>query len=321
MTPPPVHVTAPTNPAEMVRSRVVGSVRAVAAGEPGLTAVGCAGIVVAVVCLGGVATLGRFVAPEGKLLDAATFSFGVGLYTLSVAALLPLAGFSTVGRRRWRRAFYVFITYGLVLESLQSFRGLDPRFTEAGGTIDVVAGIVFGVAAALNTVLFVLLGGRFFLRCVLADRPLLRLGIRYGVVAVAISFAIGIVMSVNSGRHVGEEGNLLVAHGLGVHGLQVMPLIALLATHAGLAQPCRWVHVAGGAWLTACLAALAQALLGRPPAEVSAVPAITVVALAVWVACAVAVARGWLQACSWRPASTAKRERHAASRFKRRSSS
>ena len=54
----------------------------------------------------------------------------------------------------------------------------------------------------------------------MADRRVLRLGIRYGVAAVALSFSVGIVMSVNSGRKIGDEGNLLVSHGLGVHGIQ-----------------------------------------------------------------------------------------------------
>ena len=137
------------------------------------------------------------------------------------------------GRRRWRRGFYVFVVYGLVLEPLQAFRGLDPRFTEEGNEVDVVAGIVFGLTALFNTVLFVILGLRFFRSDVMADRATMRLGIRYGAVAVALSFAVGIVMSVNSGRHIGDDGNLLLSHGLGVHGIQAIPLVALLVLRPG----------------------------------------------------------------------------------------
>ena len=86
--------------------------------------------------------------------------------------------------------------YGFVIEPLQSFRGLDPRFTEEGEPIDGIAGAFFGVTAALTIVLFVLLGVQFFRRGVLADRPVLRLGVRYGVVAVVISFGVGAIMSV-----------------------------------------------------------------------------------------------------------------------------
>jgi hypothetical protein len=263
----------------------LASTRAALMREPGLFAVGVAGLVLAAVCLVGVAVRGRSIPPEGKLLDAATFCFGVGVFTLTVALLLPLAGYSPPARHRWRRGFYVFAVYGLTLESLQAFRGLDPRFTEEGGTLDVIAGIVFGLTALSNTILFVLLGLRFFRRDVLSDRPDLRLGIRYGATAVALSFTVGIVMSVNSGRHIGEDGNLLLAHALGVHGLQALPVVALFVSAAAVTPPAtHWLHLAGLGWLAACTAALAQALLGHPPLEASLVTAVIVAGLAVWAA-------------------------------------
>src|SRR5262245_7270342 len=89
------------------RPDAVAAVRDAWSREPGLFAVGVAGLVLAVVCLVGVAVRGASIPPEGKMLDAATFCFGVGLFTLTVALLLPLAGYSPEGRRRWRRAFYV----------------------------------------------------------------------------------------------------------------------------------------------------------------------------------------------------------------------
>ena len=245
--------------------------------------VGVAGVVIAALCLVAVAVRGRVIAPEGKMLDAATFCFGVGIFTLTVALLLPLAGYSQRARRRWRRAFYVFAVYGLVLEPLQSFRGLDPRFTEEGDGIDVVAGIVFGVTALSNTVLFVLLGMRFFRSDVLRERPALRAGIRYGAIAVTLSFAIGIAMSVNSGRDVGDDGNLLLSHGLGVHGIQTIPVVALLVAAAGAPlRATRWLHAAGLGWLIACAAALIQAVVGDSPFESSATTVIIVVGLALW---------------------------------------
>lgn len=168
-----------------LRSNITTVTRRAVAAEPGLIIVGIGGLVLAVVCMIGVAVRGRFVPPEGKLFDVATFSFGVGLYTLTIALLLPLAGYSATARRRWRRAYYVFGVYGLLLESLQAFRGLDPRFTEEGEATDVIAGIIFGATAGITAVLFVLLGYQFFRRGVLDDRPMLRLGIGYGAAAVA----------------------------------------------------------------------------------------------------------------------------------------
>jgi hypothetical protein len=260
-------------------------------------------MVIAFVCLVGVAVQGPSVPPEGKLLDAATFTFGVGLFTLTIALLLPLAGYSPPARRRWRRLYYLFAVYGLVLESLQAFRGLDPRFTEVGDPIDEIAGAVFGVTAGITTVLFALLGLQFFRARVLWDRPVLRLGIRYGVTAVAISFGIGIVMSINSGREVGDDGNLLLAHGLGVHGIQTLPLVALLVeAAAAVAQPRPWVHVAGVGWLAATSAALMQAALGRAPLEPSTLTVLIIIGLAAWVVVAVFALVSWSRTASWRTA-------------------
>ena len=108
-------------------------------------AAGVAGAASAGACLIAVAVRGRFIPPEGKMLDAATFCFGVGAFTLTVALPLPFSCYSPPARRRWRRALQGFAVYGLVLEPLQAFRGLDPRFTEEGDGVDVVAGVVFGL--------------------------------------------------------------------------------------------------------------------------------------------------------------------------------
>jgi hypothetical protein len=272
----------------------------VEAADPGLVVIGCFGLGIALVCLIGVAVNGRFVEPEGKLLDAATFCFGVGVYALTVALLLPLAGFSPVTRRRWRRAFYIYPVYGLVLESAQAFRGLDPRFTEAGDPIDVVAGIVFGLTALLTAVLFAILGGQFFRRDVLDERPVLRLGIRYGVASVATSFGVGIVMSFNDGRDTGDDGNLLLAHGLGVHGIQVLPLIALLVSVSATSSQRAIVHVAGTAWLAATVAALAQAMRGEAPTAMGPLNLVLVASVALVLAVAVYSLVSWRRTVSLR---------------------
>lgn len=254
--------------------------------EPSLVSVGAAGLLLSCLCLVAVGVRGTFIPPEGKMLDAVRFTFGVGLFTLTMALLLPLAGYSSRARRRWLWGYLVFAGYGLAVESIQSFRGLDPRFPEAGGPLDVIVGIVFGVTAALNVVVFVLLGLRFLRSDVMADRPNLRLGIRYGSAAVALSFAVGILMGVVGGRGVGDAGDLLVSHGLGVHGIQALPLVAVLVRRTDTAARARvWIHAVGIGWLAATAVALAQALLGRPPFETSLLTVLIVAGLLVaWVA-------------------------------------
>lgn len=272
---------------------VVVSARRGFAREPRITTVGVAGLVVSFLSLIAVLARGTFIPPEGKMLDAVTFTFGVALFVLTMALVLPLAGFSDRGRRRWRRLFYVFPVYGFVLEPLQAFRGLDPRFTEAGGAVDVVAGIVFGATAVLGTVLFVILGLRFFREDVLHGDQILRWGIRYGVVAVWISFGLGIVMSVVGGREFGEAGNLIPAHGLGAHGIQAIPIVALLLVWARVARS-EWIHFAGMGWVLACAAAAFQALLGQAPFTPSLFTGLVVLGVVTWAVAGIFALRSWL---------------------------
>jgi hypothetical protein len=93
-----------------------------------------------------------------------------------------------------------------------------------------------GLPARSNAVLFVLLGLPFFRSDVLTDRPVVRLGIRYGAAAVFLSFAVGIVMSVNPRRDIGDAGKLL-AHGLGVHAIQTLPLVEPSDSQSPCAAP------------------------------------------------------------------------------------
>ena len=117
------------------------------------------------------------------------------------------------------------------------------------------------------------------------DRPVLRLGIRYGFVAVMLSFGIGILMSITSGRSIGDAGDLLLAHALGVHGIQALPAVALvLVSFTAVHRAAGWVHLAGVGWLTASVAALGQALMGRPPLEVSPLTGLMVTGCVAWVA-------------------------------------
>jgi hypothetical protein len=113
-----------------------------------------------------------------------------------------------------------------------------------------------------------------------------------------ISFAVGVLMSIISGRDVGEAGNLLLTHALGVHGIQFVPVVALLLWAASGQGATRWLHAAGVGWLTAYAAALGQALLGRPPMEVSRLTTVMFAGLAVWAAAAGYAMVSWRRAAA-----------------------
>ena len=148
------------------------------------------------------------------------------------------------------------------------------------------------------TVLFVVLGMRFFRRDVLAHRPIVRAGIRFGVVSVNLSFAVGVLMSVTKGSTIGDDGDVLIAHALSIHGIQTIPAVAVLTSSASGAQT---VHAAGTGWLVMCVATLCHALLARHPFEWSLLNAVAVAGLALWVASAATTSLRWLRTRTAQP--------------------
>ena len=98
--------------------------------------------------------------------------------------------------------------------------------------------------------------------------------------AVALAFAVGIVMSVNSSRHIGEDGNLLLSHGRGVHGLQAVPVVALLVSLAATTPPAtRSPHAAGVAGLPPAAPPSPRDILGTPPLQPSPATVLVVAGL------------------------------------------
>src|SRR5438105_12221357 len=67
-----------------------------------LVALGALGIVAGLFCVAVFAARGGVpIPPEGDLTKPASFDIAVGIYVLTVALLLPAAGFSEKGRQRW----------------------------------------------------------------------------------------------------------------------------------------------------------------------------------------------------------------------------
>jgi hypothetical protein len=250
-----------------------------------LTVMGFVGIVLGLVCLAVMmARQGVPIPPEGDLHKPASFDIAVGIYLLTIALLAPSAGFSERGKKRWVRWNVALFAYGYTIETVQVFRGLDPRFSKHGTPLDQIAGGVFFLVALGTLVLFIIMARRFFRRGRPdADSPLL-LAIRYGSAAAIGAFIAGIWMSVIAGRTTGLAGNILPLHALGFHGLQAVPLIALLLLWSGYdsRETRKWVHATGVAWLAACAAVAWQTIAGRSVSEISAAPLATAFLLAVW---------------------------------------
>ncbi len=242
------------------------------------------GLALGAVCFIGMAFHGVIVEPEGNLYKAASFDIAVGLFLLTLALVTKIAGFSPRGLRRFRRTLIGLALFGYGVETIQIFRGFDPRFSRVSSPLDQGIGGIFFLSAIGILVCFLVLMARFFFRPATGEGGVLILALRYGTAASLLGFGIGITMSVIGTPRLGASGNLLPLHAAGFHGLQAVPLVALLLGWARIpeAESRKAVHLAGMAWLAACLAIAWQTALGRSVLEPSAATALAAALLLAW---------------------------------------
>ncbi|HEX5871898.1 MAG TPA: hypothetical protein VFY65_15825, partial [Longimicrobium sp.] len=236
------------------------------------------------------------VGAEGHLRKAMTFDVALGIYLLTLVLLVPLARFSRGGLWTWRVSLVLLSLYAFGMENVQIARGIDPRFTKVGSVTDQILGGVFFLTATAMIVSFVVLAWKVLARRTDgADGPLL-LALRYAAVATMGAFGAGFWMSAAGGSAAGEA-SILPLHAIGFHGLQALPLVAILLTWAGVA-PDRArgsIHAAGTAWLAACAAIAWQTAQGRPLTEITPASAVAAASLLAWAAVAALAARTWLR--------------------------
>ena len=260
----------------------------------GLVGLALAGCCTAFALLRGSLAIGA----EGDLSKAITFDGALGIYYLTLGFFVPLAHFTPRGLRRWCGWTIAVTAYAYTTETLQTLRGLDPRFTKVGAPLDKIAGGLFFLIAMGVVTLFAILAVKLLRRETQGADGLLMLGLRYAIGAAMLAFAAGIWMSAIAGRKFGPAGNILPLHAVGFHGLQAVPLVAWLLSGSNLsdadARP--WVHFAGVAWIAACLAIAWQTAAGAPVTEFSIAMAIAVLFVLVWSFTALRAARAWLQA-------------------------
>ncbi|WP_051084518.1 hypothetical protein [Gracilibacillus lacisalsi] len=212
--------------------------------------------------------------PEGNMRDAFSFNAAIGIFILSIAAILPLARFSDRKKKVVRWFFIVASIYGYVIETVQNFRGLNPRFSRIGTEIDMVAGILFGIISLVLVVLAIILMIHFFRIKPPYERPLLLVGIRYAFLSVFAANVAGIWMILLQDRLTGDAGNLIVLHGLGFHALQTLILPAWFLENTQVKDQIknRLIHSGGIAWLLMLLLIGIQTGLDRSVFELTILP-------------------------------------------------
>ncbi len=279
----------------MTRLRfIVDVVRERLAQWPALTAVGLLGIALGAMCGTMMLIRGPEIPPEGNLIDTGSFNSSVGFFTLTLAVLASGVTWTPRAQRVWVRVVVTVTLYAFAIETIQAFRGLDPRFSHVFGLVDHIAGVVFGVAAIVIAICFTVVGIKYF-RAI--PTPVV-LAVRYGAVAAWIAFGVGIMMSVLQGRHVAEHGNLLFVHAAGFHGLQFIPAVALFHQWASN-DPWttrRFVHVGGIAWLGACLGLAWQAGSGHAISDMTPPGIFVTLCLTVFAGVLIIAAWTWARA-------------------------
>jgi hypothetical protein len=261
--------------------------------------IGMAGIVLSAGCTALAAVRGGFaIGAEGDLTKAITFDGALGLYFLTLGFFVPLAGFTAQGLRRWSQWTVGLAIYAYGMETVQTLRGLDPRFTKVGAPIDRILGGVFFLVAVGVAALFSLLAAKIVRQDTRGLKGMLSLAVRYGMAATMIAFAAGVWMSAMAGRKFGAQGNILPLHAIGFHGLQAVPLVAWFLGRSQVPEPDarRWVHLAGICWIAACLAIAWQTAAGAPVTEFSVAMAVAVASVLAWAFGALRALLAWMHA-------------------------
>lgn len=242
--------------------------------EKWLVATGLLGFALALMCGIWALVAGAAMPPDGDLWKAFSFNAALGLFLLSTAAISPISGMGRKGRGFFRWSYIVLALYSYFVETVQHIRGVNPRFAEDGSTFDAIAAGIFALVAFLLVGYYLFFAIQFFREKTYKANPELVLAARYAMLSIMVAFAGGISISVNGGRFVGAEGNLIWLHGMGFHAMQALPIIGWLA--AGAAFPSAFrrklIHVAGMAFFIGLLAMGWQTLLGRPLLEWTALP-------------------------------------------------
>jgi hypothetical protein len=243
-------------------------------GERGLVLTGLLGFVLAAFC--GIWTLinGGEVAPGGDVSKAFSFNAALGIFLLSTAAIAPFSGLGERSRTLFRRVYIGLALYSYGAETIQNFRGVNPRFVDSDSIFDQTAGNIFTFVALFLVLFYVYLGIQFFRAKAYKIRPVIALSVRYAMIAVVISFASGIWISANQGRYTGAEGNIIWLHGLGFHALQAVPLVALLAERIYTKVSVRHalIHITGTSYLLGLVAIGGQTMNGHSILEWSLLP-------------------------------------------------
>ncbi|MDP5276405.1 hypothetical protein [Chengkuizengella axinellae] len=254
--------------------------------EKVLVSTGIAGFLAGIFCLIYIVFRGgSIVPPEGDILRAVSFDFAIGLFALTTAFLMPFANFSRISGHVFRFSVLITFLISILIETTQHFRGIDPRFSSSTAPFDITLGSMFGLNAILIILTYLFFTWQIFRPSTIKLSPNMVVAIRYGMLSVLLSFAVGFWITSLGSRFTGMDGNIIWLHGLGFHGVQLIPILAWLLGKSHLQDQTQksLIHVTGFLWSIVLLSIGIQTYNGQSVFELSPIMLVGWISAAVYV--------------------------------------
>ncbi|MBX7098002.1 MAG: hypothetical protein K1X89_09830 [Myxococcaceae bacterium] len=263
-----------------------------------LVAVGWSMVAFTVVALIGLALDPREITGAPAWLKPLKFALSAGVYAVSLAWVLRFVQGREVLRLRVALVSAVVLVLEVALIALQAARGVTSHFNDASP----LDGAIFSAMGLGITALWVcqLVVAAVLLRQPAGPDAALAWSLRLGMGITALGAGVGWIMVAHHGHTVGAldggpgapltnwslaHGDLRAAHALGLHALQVIPLLAwALGRVRALSaeQRARLTVTAGLGYGALVLLATAQALRAQP---LTALDGPAQLALGIWAGC------------------------------------
>lgn len=208
-------------------------------------------------------------------LKPAKFALSISLFTATLSTMLHLIPM-TIWTRVAGIGSSLTLLGEMVLISMQAARGTTSHFNHET-PFDAAVFSVMGILIVSNTLLVLVILIEF-LRARHID-PALVWGIRFGLLFTIMASLEGFMIVANNGHSVGlhdggpglpivnwssQGGDLRVAHFLGMHAMQVLPLIGLVLSKRRVSWPALAMTLAFLLYLSVFAYTLREALHGRP---------------------------------------------------------
>ncbi|MBD3403890.1 hypothetical protein GF420_13435 [candidate division GN15 bacterium] len=250
--------------------------------QPLLTATAWIHVTLALVMLLGLAVDNRSILGLNPWIKPIKFAASIAVYLFTIALFISYLPQRHALLTWTAGVISATMLIEIALISMQALRGTTSHFNTTT-PFDTVVFAAMGIAVAINTVAVLFVIWQYFEQPP-ALSPAFLWGIRLGLVVFVLGSIQGFLMASRMGHTVGAPdggpglpilnwstrfGDLRVAHFIGLHGLQLIPLVGYLV--AGSAAPeknapsslltvCAVAGISIGAMLWAHL----QALAGRP---------------------------------------------------------